>query len=133
MDRVPAGRDDAAGHLDRGHGGQEHATVLLPTNHHTATGHALDNAELVLAPPEGKPVPAYIEAPQGGQWDYNPTVPTLPPPVTVSGVVTAADQKTPVEADLVFESIAGAASTQGIYVLTAEPGSTRTTSSTRRT
>ena len=97
--------------------GAHTSAVTLATNHHPPGGDALTNTQLVLAPPSGStvPLPGYIVAPQGGVLDSAETVPALPPAVTVTGNVTDADGVTPVEADLFFESIAGATTPQGIY------------------
>jgi hypothetical protein len=79
------------------------SNLVLPTNHHPPDGDALTGTELFLAPPVGEPVPAGIFAPQGGMLTANLTYPVLPPPIQVTGTVSAADGR-PVEADIVFEA-----------------------------
>jgi hypothetical protein len=87
--------------------------VTLPTNHHPADGDALTDAELVIAPPEGVPIPMYKVALQGGQLSAAEAYPTLAAPFKVSGTVTGVDGSTPVEADLLFDA-------QSIYVAGAD-------------
>jgi hypothetical protein len=78
--------------------------VSLPTNDHPASGDALTDAELVIAPPPGQPLPTYKVALQGGQLSEAEPYPTLPAPMKVSGTVTDVAGTTPVEADLFFEA-----------------------------
>jgi hypothetical protein len=78
--------------------------VSLPTNHHPADGDALTDAELVIAPPDGLPIPLYKVALQGGQLSEVETYPTLPAAVKVTGSVVDLTGATPIEADLLFEA-----------------------------
>jgi hypothetical protein len=84
--------------------GSDTMAVSLPTNHHPADGDALTNAELVIAPPDGQPIPLYRVALQGGQLSEAEAYPTLPPPAKVSGTVVDVGGANPVEADLYFEA-----------------------------
>jgi hypothetical protein len=81
--------------------------VVLATNHVPSgvVGDALSNAELVMAPPPGSPVPTGIFAPIGQVLPAAETYPQLPPPVTVRGKVEGEDHA-PVAADLAFEALA---------------------------
>lgn len=78
--------------------------VNLPTNHHPADGDALTDAELVIAPPDGLPVPMYKVAAQGGQFSEAQAYPTLAEAAKVSGTVVDVPGSTAVEADLFFEA-----------------------------
>jgi hypothetical protein len=83
------------------------ANVVLATNH---TGHnpmidALTNAELVLAPPVGAPIPTSVFIPAGQELPAQLTYPPLPQPVTLTGNIVSVDG-TPIAADLVFEALA---------------------------
>jgi hypothetical protein len=83
--------------------------VRLPTNHHPSDADALTNAQLVLAPPAGQPIPTGVFGAIGNEFSVQETYPSLPAPTSVSGEVTDASGQTPVEADLVFAAT-------GIYV-----------------
>jgi hypothetical protein len=101
--------------------------VVLPTNHHPASGDALTGTELVLAPPaNGSPLPTYVAGLTAGELPYTETVPQLPTPLTVTGNVTDVSGTTPVEAQLFFE-VAGAISGTGIYVDEPSTGTTLNT------
>jgi hypothetical protein len=76
--------------------------VLLPTSHHPVAD-ALENAELVVAPPGGQPLPTYVEAPRGKQFSAKWTYPPLPPPTMVRGRIDWSDFQ-PGAADVVFEA-----------------------------
>jgi hypothetical protein len=80
--------------------------VVLPTNHHPPGGDALTNAQLILAPPEGQPIPTARFAPQPTVLSREVSYPALPYPVLLGGTLTDVDGMTPVEADLVFEAVA---------------------------
>jgi hypothetical protein len=90
-------------------GGPAVNNLVLPTNHHPSDGDALTDAELVLSPPAGQPLPTAVFATlpavvaQGGTLSAIERYPAFPPWMPVAGTVSAADG-TPVEADLVFES-----------------------------
>lgn len=87
--------------------GPKAQVALLPTNHHPSDGDALTNAELVLQPPAGQPIPAGVWAPTPavtGQLTTALPYPPLPAVARVSGNVDATDVG-PVEADLVFEAV----------------------------
>jgi hypothetical protein len=83
------------------------ANVTLATSHLSdpATMDALTNAELVIAPPPGTPMPSYVAAPIGPPGSQvlpeQEPYPTLPTPVTMAGRVMTL-QGTPVKADLIF-------------------------------
>ncbi len=79
--------------------------VLLATRHVQQGVDALTNAELVVAPPAGLPVPTGIFAPIGQVLPAAETYPPLPAPVTVQGNIEREDH-TPVAAELVFEALA---------------------------
>jgi hypothetical protein len=70
-------------------------TVLLSTDHHPPSsnpsipGDALENAQLVIAPPAGSLVPTYVATPLGGQLSAIENPPALPPPVQLQGTVTS--------------------------------------------
>jgi hypothetical protein len=88
------------------------ANVVLATNHHPPPPNydALTNAELVMKPPAGLPIPtgkfqAIGDRNQASQeLDSNQTYLPIPEAVLVQGAVTGSDE-VPVEADLVFEAI----------------------------
>lgn len=62
-------------------------TVQLPTSHHRPD--ALDDAELVLAPPEdGSAIPSFTLRGQGNQPFEEAVYPPIAPPALVRGVVT---------------------------------------------
>jgi hypothetical protein len=89
--------------------GSNTTNVTLPTNHHPPSmsgvpGDALDNAELVIAPPAAEPVPTYHAGLVADELPYKETYVALAAPVTLSGNVTDVDQVTPVETDLFFEA-----------------------------
>jgi hypothetical protein len=67
------------------------------------TPDALTNAELVVAPPDGAPLPAAVFAPQGCIMTAAPAYPQLAPPVVVQGTVSSGG---PFAADLTFEAVA---------------------------
>jgi hypothetical protein len=75
---------------------------------------ALMNAELVVAPPDGAPLPAAVFAPQGEELTASPAYPRLAPPVNVHGTVSLGG---PVAADLVFEALAFVDQASGTYLL----------------
>ncbi len=81
--------------------------VTLATSHlsNLNTMDALTNAELVIAPPTGTPMPSYVAAaigPPGSQvLPEQEAYPNLPTPVTMTGRIMTL-QGTPVKADLVF-------------------------------
>ncbi len=79
--------------------------VVLATNHVPTGADALTNAELVIAPPPGAPIPTGIFAPVGNDLPPEELYPALLPPMTVSGQVAGVDG-TPVAADLIFEALA---------------------------
>jgi hypothetical protein len=72
-------------------------SVVLPTNHlESSTGDALTGLALVIAPPEGTPLPTEVLAPTGipgaVELPARETYPSMPTPVTLSGTVgTAAE------------------------------------------
>jgi hypothetical protein len=90
--------------------------VVLATNHFPPDRDALTNAELVLEPPPGAPVPRGVFAPQGRMLSPDETYPELPELVTFQGTVSARDGN-PVEADLVFEATGIDALQGGRYAL----------------
>jgi hypothetical protein len=62
--------------------------------------------QLVVAPPEGSPIPTYADNILVSQTQLNATTfPALPPPVTVTGEVDGPDGA-PIDADLVIDSTA---------------------------
>jgi hypothetical protein len=82
--------------------------VQLFTDHHPppvlpAAPDALTNAQLVVEPPQGQPIPTYVASVTGGLIPRNEQYSSLPPNLTVSGRVTAADGS-PLEAELEFEA-----------------------------
>jgi hypothetical protein len=83
--------------------------LLLTYRPATTTGarppDALTNAELIVAPPAGLPIPVGVFAPTGGELPAQETYPPLPQPVTMTGNIVSVD-RTPVAADLVFEALA---------------------------
>lgn len=85
-------------------GGTAAMSVVLVTNR-PGVADALTNAELVVAPPPGSPIPTGIFAPTGGELPAQETYPPLPQPVAMTGNVVSADG-TPVAANLVFEALA---------------------------
>jgi hypothetical protein len=85
-------------------GGTTTKRVLLATNHVPSGMDALTNAELVVAPPPGLPVPTGVFAPIGQVLPASETYPTLPAPVTVSGKIVGEDAM-PIAADLDFEAL----------------------------
>jgi hypothetical protein len=90
--------------------------VILPTNHHPPGGDALNNAALVVAPPQGDPIPAQIFTKIGVMFPTDDILQDLPIPANVRGTVVAADGQTPVEADLVFELTGAYADNQKLYM-----------------
>jgi hypothetical protein len=89
--------------------GQEVPKVLLATNHHqidpmTMDIEALIDAALIVAPPNGLPIPTGVFTPTARLLPSKEVFPDLPLPASVRGnVVAAADGKTPVEGDIEFE------------------------------
>ncbi len=86
------------------------ASVTLLTNHHPVSvdgkaQDALTGAQLVLAPPPGSPLPAWLYTPVNGSLPPpNGTFPRLPP--AVSAQIQVVDHlKRPTPADLVFEAV----------------------------
>jgi hypothetical protein len=80
-------------------------TVLLPTNHHPATGvDPLTGTEIVLVPPASASLPTYVAQPIGGEFPYKQTYPVLPAPLMVTGSVTDLTGMVPVEAELFFDA-----------------------------
>jgi hypothetical protein len=66
---------------------------------------ALTNAELVIAPPAGVPIPTGVFKAQGSEFASLYTYPPLAQPVTLTGNIFSA-AGTPVAAELVFEALA---------------------------
>jgi hypothetical protein len=85
--------------------GSDMVAVLATSHVTTATGDALDDLELVIAPPVGTPLPTEVIVPLGTgasrNLAYLQLYPSLPLPVTVGGSVTG-PQGTPVSATIVF-------------------------------
>jgi hypothetical protein len=85
--------------------------VSLPTNHHPPPaageplGDALYNAQLVMQPPVGQPVPMGVFPPIAGELPTEEPYPPLPAVATVQGNVTGAADGAPVAAQLAFEAI----------------------------
>jgi hypothetical protein len=87
--------------------------VSLPTNHHpppppgdpTGVPDALYNAQLVMQPPTGQPVPMGVFPPIAGELPTEEPYPPLPAVATVQGTVTGAEDGAPVAAQLAFEAI----------------------------
>jgi hypothetical protein len=77
--------------------------VLLLTNRPGAPD-ALTNAELVVAPPAGTPIPTGVFPALGQELPVQETYPPLPQPVTMTGNVVFVDGSS-VPADLVFEAL----------------------------
>jgi hypothetical protein len=65
----------------------------------------LANAELVVRPPSGQPIPTAVFPNQAQELSADKTYPDLPPPVELSGQVVSVDG-TPLDADLTFEALA---------------------------
>jgi hypothetical protein len=84
-------------------GGTLAQSVVLVTNR-PGVADALANAELVVAPPAGMPIPNGVFAPTP-VLPAQLTYPPLPQPVTMTGTIASADG-TPVAANLVFEALA---------------------------
>ncbi len=85
--------------------GTEPQQVVLATAHAPPMVDALQNAELVIAPPPGSPMPTGVFAPIGHELPATETYPQLPAPVTVSGsVMTTAGAGVP--AEIAFEALA---------------------------
>ena len=87
--------------------GTTDTNVVLATNHAPADLDALTNAELVLAPPAGEPIPTGVFQPTGtppaSELPRPETYLPLPAPALVQGTLAGVDG-TPVEGDLVFEA-----------------------------
>jgi hypothetical protein len=87
--------------------GTTDTNVVLATNHSPVDLDALTNAELVLAPPAGEPIPTGVFQPTGtppaSELPRPETYLPLPPPALVQGTL-AGPNGTPVEGDLVFEA-----------------------------
>jgi len=82
------------------------AHVSLPTNHHPSDGDAFTNAELVVQPPAGQPIPTGVFPPtplSTGVVPMEESYLPLPAVARVFGNVAATDSA--VEADLVFEAL----------------------------
>jgi hypothetical protein len=81
--------------------------VVLSTHHVSVPdGDALTGTALVIAPPLGAPFPTAVFAPIGNVLPAMETYPALPAPAVISGSVLAAEDSSPVAADLFFEAIA---------------------------
>jgi hypothetical protein len=81
--------------------------VVLSTHHVSAPdGDALTGTALVIAPPLGAPFPTAIFAPIGNVLPAMETYPPLPAPSMISGSIRAAEDGSPVAADLFFEALA---------------------------
>jgi len=109
--------------------------VLLAENRVPPPPDALFNAELVLAPPSGAPVPSAVFVPLGGMLEPQVTYPPLPPPMVVQGSV-ATHEGIAVEADLVFEATGivdgqNKLDTNGSYEFVGHTTATRDTTSSR--
>ena len=76
--------------------------VQLATDHHPNPPDALQNAQLVVAPPAGAAVADWITAPIEGQLGPLVTYPMLPPPVSVQGKITSGGE--PAASLVVFEA-----------------------------
>jgi hypothetical protein len=98
-------------------GGAMVSGLVLATNHYPPDGDALSNAELLLEPPPGQPLPAAVFATlpalvsQGGTLSATESYPALPSPMQVTGTLSAPDGA-PVEADIVFEATGIAVATE---------------------
>jgi len=80
-------------------------SVVLATNHVASGVDALANAELVIAPTPGSPLPMGVFAPIGNTLPATESYPELAEPLTVTGTVTTtAGSAAP--ADLIFEASA---------------------------
>ncbi len=80
--------------------------VVLATSHHPPDKDALTNAELVMAPPAGRPIPVGVFAPAAMlELPASLTYVSLPSAVEVRGSIFGPDGK-PVAANLVFEALA---------------------------
>jgi hypothetical protein len=77
---------------------------LFMTDHHPASGDALDNAQLVVVPPDGANLPTYVLAPQAGVLKPGENYAPLPSPTKVEGFVTTSCGSSFVAADLIFEA-----------------------------
>jgi hypothetical protein len=77
---------------------------LFMTDHHPASGDALDKAQLVVVPPEGANLPTYVLAPQAGVLKPDENYAPLPSPTKVEGYVTSGGSF--VRANLIFEATA---------------------------
>lgn len=85
--------------------GQSQLVTLL-TNHHPAGAQAdaLTGAQLVLSPPAGTAVPAWIFTPIAGTLGSAGTAPRLPPPVQVTPQILTVSGG-PASADLAFDAV----------------------------
>jgi hypothetical protein len=93
--------------------GPSQANVVLATNHHPSDSDALTDAELVMKPPAGQPLPTMKFQPTTMELANTQTYVPLPDAVFVQGQVTGVDQAA-VEADLLFEAT-------GIYGMASTP------------
>ena len=84
-------------------GGTKTTGVILAQNRVPAPPDALCNAQLILAPPPGSPIPNGVFVPLGGVFGPQVPYPSLPAPTIVQGTV-ATHAGVAVEADLVFEA-----------------------------
>jgi hypothetical protein len=102
--------------------GTESPQVVLATAHVPPTApmsmaDALFNTTLVVAPPEGTPMPTEVFTPKVQQLPAAESYPALPAPVTVTGTVTTTGGVA-APAQIVFEALAIAVtSSQGTNVL----------------
>jgi hypothetical protein len=94
-------------------------TVALFTDHHptapTSAPDALQNAQLIVAPPAGEPIPTLVLTPLQYVLASDETYPDLPEPVVVQGTVSAAGRDGPEAATLIFAAT-------GIYTQGAPAG-----------
>jgi hypothetical protein len=77
---------------------------LFLTDHHPSSGDALENAQLVVVPPQAANLPTYVLAPQAGVLKPDENYPPLPSPTKVQGSVTSGPAY--VAANLIFEATA---------------------------